>query len=74
MYKDGDRVTYLLLYVDNIILTTSSTELFQHVTTRLHSEFAMTDLGDLHRFLRIAVTQDHSGLFLSQRQYAVNLL
>ena len=41
---------------------------------RLHSEFAMTDLGDLHHFLGIAVTRDHSGLFLSQRQYAVDLL
>ena len=34
----------------------------------------MTDLGDLHHFLGIAVTWDHSGLFLSQLQYAVDLL
>ena len=41
---------------------------------RLQSEFAMTDLDDLHHFLGIAVTRDPSGLFLSQRQYAVDLL
>jgi hypothetical protein len=34
----------------------------------------MTDLGDLHHFLGISVTWDSSGLFLSQRQYAVDLL
>ena len=41
---------------------------------RLHSEFAMTDLGDLHHFLGIVVTLSPYGLFLSQRQYAVDLL
>ncbi|WVZ52387.1 hypothetical protein U9M48_003451 [Paspalum notatum var. saurae] len=34
----------------------------------------MTDLGALHHFLGISVTRSSSGLFLSQRQYAVDLL
>ena len=34
----------------------------------------MTDLGALHHFLGIAVTRSSDGLFLSQRQYAVELL
>jgi len=34
----------------------------------------MTDLGDLHHFLGISVTRSADGLFLSQRQYAVDLL
>ena len=34
----------------------------------------MTDLGDLHHFLGISVTRSTDGLFLSQRQYAVDLL
>ena len=34
----------------------------------------MTDLGDLHHFLGISVTHSTDGLFLSQRQYAVDLL
>ncbi|XP_066374879.1 uncharacterized mitochondrial protein AtMg00810-like [Miscanthus floridulus] len=67
-------MAYLLLYVDDIIVTASSPALLQHVTSRLHSEFAMTDLGDLHHFLGISVTRDSSGLFLSQRQYAADLL
>ena len=41
---------------------------------RLHSEFAMTDLGDLHHFLGISVTRSLEGLFLSQHQYVVDLL
>nr|AAN34944.1 Putative retroelement [Oryza sativa Japonica Group] len=74
IYKDGDNVAYLLLYVDDILLTASSTSLLQHITARLHSEFAMTDLGDLHFFLGISVTRSADGLFLSQWQYAVDLL
>jgi hypothetical protein len=74
VYKAGDAMAYLLLYVDDIIITVSSSTLLQHVTSHLSSEFAMTDLGDLHHFLGISVTWDSSGLFLSQRQYTVDLL
>uniref|UniRef100_J3MVH8 Integrase catalytic domain-containing protein n=1 Tax=Oryza brachyantha TaxID=4533 RepID=J3MVH8_ORYBR len=66
-------LTYLL-YVDDIILTASSPDLLQLITAQLHSEFAMTDLGYLHFFLGISVTHSTDGLFLSQRQYAVDLL
>ena len=34
----------------------------------------MTDLGSLHHFLGIAITRDSRGLFLSQRQYILDLL
>jgi len=34
----------------------------------------MTDLGALHHFLGIAVMRSSDGLFLSQRQYAAELL
>jgi len=65
VYKAGNDMAYLLLYVDDIIVTASSPALLQHVISSLSSEFAMTDLGDLHHFLGISVTQDNSGLFLS---------
>jgi hypothetical protein len=63
--KEGDHLAYLLLYVDDIVLTSSSPVLLQSIIDRLHSEF--TDLGDLHHFLNIAVTRCSDGLFLSQR-------
>ena len=46
--KEGDATAYLLLYFDDIILMASSADLLQRIMARLHSEFAMTDLGDLH--------------------------
>ena len=34
----------------------------------------MTDLGDLHHFLGISATRSANGLFLSQQQYATEIL
>jgi hypothetical protein len=42
--RDLDMI-YLLLYVDDIILTTSSTELLRHTIFALQREFVMKDLG-----------------------------
>ena len=72
--QEGGATAYLLLYVDDIVLMASTPTLLQRVAERLHSEFAMTDLGDLHHFLGISVTRSSDGLFLSQRQYALDLL
>ncbi|GJZ25858.1 ribonuclease H-like domain-containing protein [Tanacetum coccineum] len=62
---------YLLLYVDDIVLTASSQDLLQRIIRSLHTEFAMTDLGSLNYFLGISVTRDSSGMFLSQAKYAL---
>jgi len=65
---------YVLLYVDDIILATSSDDLRQSIISLLSSEFAMKDLGPLRYFLGIAVTRHQQGLFLSQKKYAEEIL
>ncbi|XP_023748787.1 uncharacterized mitochondrial protein AtMg00810-like [Lactuca sativa] len=74
IYRQGAQTAYLLLYVDDIILTASSSILLHKVITTLRSEFAMTDLGTLNYFLGIAVTRDKHGMFLSQQKYANEIL
>ncbi|GJY45974.1 ribonuclease H-like domain-containing protein [Tanacetum coccineum] len=54
IYHQGSETAYLLLYVDDIILTSSSSTLLQHLISSLHSEFSMTDLGPLNYFLGIS--------------------
>nr|GEZ24914.1 ribonuclease H-like domain-containing protein [Tanacetum cinerariifolium] len=46
----------------------------QQVITSLHNEFDMTNLGALNYFLGISTTRHSTGLFLSQKQYAIELL
>jgi len=38
-------MTYLLLYVDDIVLTTSSARFLKHIIEALQREFAITDMG-----------------------------
>jgi hypothetical protein len=70
---DSDMV-YLLLYADDIILTTSSTELQRHNISALQQEFTMKDLMPLHHFLGITVKHHPDGLFLHQRTYTLDIL
>ncbi|GJU85334.1 ribonuclease H-like domain-containing protein [Tanacetum coccineum] len=71
---EGSQVAYLLIYVDDIILTASSPVLLQQIVDSLHKEFDMTDLGALNYFFGISVVRHPSGLFLSQKKYALQLL
>jgi hypothetical protein len=63
-----------LLYVDDIVLTASSTQLLDRITASLRFEFAVADMGSLHYFLCIAVTRDSSGMHLSQAKYTAEIL
>ena len=74
IYRQGHDTTYILLYVDDFIITASSDHLRTSVMSRLASEFAMTDLGPLSYFLGIAVTQHTGGLFLSQKKYVEEII
>ncbi|KAK1604337.1 hypothetical protein QYE76_028010 [Lolium multiflorum] len=60
---------YLLLYVDDIIVTASSTSLLEGLLARLHSEFAMTDLGDLHYFLGMKLSASDGELLPDATDY-----
>ncbi|XP_057529046.1 uncharacterized mitochondrial protein AtMg00810-like [Amaranthus tricolor] len=74
VYCHGSDIAYLLLYVDDIILTASSDSLRESIMSKLSSEFAMKDLGPLNYFSCIAVTRTSTGLFLSQQRYASEIL
>ncbi|WVZ83832.1 hypothetical protein U9M48_030930 [Paspalum notatum var. saurae] len=53
VYCRGDKTAYLLLYVDDIVLTASSQHLLQRIITSLQQEFAMKDLGMLHHWVSL---------------------
>ncbi|GKB42339.1 ribonuclease H-like domain-containing protein [Tanacetum coccineum] len=67
-------IAYLLIYVDDIILTASSPALLQQIIDSLHNEFDMIYLGALNYFLGISADRNFTRLFLSQKKYALQLL
>jgi hypothetical protein len=74
IFRHGSDTVYLLLYVDNIILTAFSTELLCCTISALQQEFIMKDLGLLHHFLSITVEHRPDGFFLHQRTYMLDIL
>jgi len=74
IYRRGTDMAYLLLYVDDIVLTASSAQLLRQVISALQQEFAMKDLGELHHFLGMQVQCNADGMVLSQRQYMLDIL
>jgi hypothetical protein len=57
IYCRSDDTIFLLLYVDDIVLTESTADLLQRRIVTQQREFAMKDLGPLHHFL--GITAEH---------------
>ncbi|KAK1602234.1 hypothetical protein QYE76_016843 [Lolium multiflorum] len=69
-----DVTLYLLVYVDDIIVLSSSSHAVDRLLLGLRKEFAIKDLGPLHYFLGVEVASQSDGLTLTQRKYAHDLL
>jgi hypothetical protein len=63
-YKNRGITMYVLVYVDDIIVVSSSNEVAS-VLLRSLEEFTLKNLGKLHYFLGIEVTKDPNGILLS---------
>lgn len=59
------EMIFLLLYVDDIIINGSSSELIANIITRFVREFAMKDLVPLHFFLGVEVRYFKDGIHLN---------
>jgi histone deacetylase 1/2 len=65
---------YLLVYVDDIILISSSDVAADRLLSALSGDFAVKDLGTLHYFLGLEVSRSSAGLSLTQHKYSMDLL
>lgn len=72
--KSGLSFVYMLIYVEDIIVTGNS-DVFLHTTlTMLATCFSVKDPTDLYYFLGIEAHRTASGLHLTQKRYILNLL
>jgi hypothetical protein len=65
---------YFLIYVDDIIITSSQASAIDSLLHHLGSEFAMKELGGLNYFLGIEVVPSTQGVLLSQKKYILDIL
>jgi hypothetical protein len=69
-----DSLLLLVLYVDDLLINGCSTSVIVAVKRILHDRFLMMDMGLLHFFLGLEISQDESGIKLSQAKYARDIL
>jgi histone deacetylase 1/2 len=72
--SDGSNIFYLLVYVDDILLTGSNSAMLHHLIQLLSFEFKLRDLGVVHYFLGIEVQSTGMGLMLCQHKYILDIL
>ena len=67
-------IIYILVYVDDLIITGTHAGKIQQFITQLHTTFALKDLSDLHYFLGLQIRRSPAGLTLSQEKYIHDIL
>jgi hypothetical protein len=74
IYLANDITMFMLVYVDDIVITSSSPEATRQLLQQLSVSFPVKDLGQLNYFLGIEVTYNSGGMTLTQQKYARDIL
>ncbi|XP_019262365.1 PREDICTED: uncharacterized protein LOC109240184 [Nicotiana attenuata] len=67
-------IIYLIMYVDDIIITGNNSHHVEDFVTRLGRRFSIKDLGGLNFFLGVEVVRTPTGLFLTQQKYIYEIV
>lgn len=62
------------IYVDDLIVWGDNEDEIYHVKVLMKQKFYMKDLGDLHYFMGIENIRTPNGMWLSHRQYVLDML
>lgn len=71
---NGDKYVAFLVYVDNIIITWSHKEGINFYKQKFSQQFKLKDLGSLGYFLGFEIAKSDKGIFVPQRNYALQLI
>jgi hypothetical protein len=74
LHINGSIKLFILIYVDDIIVTGTHPHLISALISRMQQEFPVKDLGPLSYFLGIQVTRNSTGLHLCQSKYVAEIL
>ena len=64
----------VVLYVDDLLITSSSVAGLNSIKSDLDKTFAMNELGLLRQFIGLEVSQDTSGIMILESRYSSDML
>ena len=71
----SDRdIVVITIYVDDLTIGGDKEDEIEHAKGLLRQKLEMKDLGDMRYFLSIEIIQTPDGIWMSQRQYVVDIL
>ncbi|PKU68147.1 Retrovirus-related Pol polyprotein from transposon TNT 1-94 [Dendrobium catenatum] len=74
IYNKEQVQIYLIIYVDDILITGNDTGTINTILAKLNTTFNMKNLGTANEFLGIKITKQKDLYFLSQEKYAYQIL
>jgi hypothetical protein len=74
IYRKGGVSIFLLIYVDDIVVASSSNQAVEALLTDLRQNFALKNHGSLHYFLGIEVEEVKGGIMMNQKKYAAYII
>ncbi|XP_026430000.1 uncharacterized protein LOC113326496 [Papaver somniferum] len=73
-FHSGEISIYVLVYVDDIIITGNNDLAIQDLKHKLESQFSLKNLGRLQYFLGLEVSRSPKGILLCQRKYILDIV
>lgn len=73
-FNKAGATVFVLVYVEDIIVGSSTCEAYGDLLRNLKKDFGLKDLDELHYFLGIDVNRVNGGSLLTQDKYASDLL
>uniref|UniRef100_A0A2N9IJP3 Reverse transcriptase Ty1/copia-type domain-containing protein n=1 Tax=Fagus sylvatica TaxID=28930 RepID=A0A2N9IJP3_FAGSY len=72
--QQGSSFIALLVYVDDILITSNNLEAINQLKVFLDRQFKLKDLGNLRYFLGLEVARSNTGIALCQIKYALDIV
>lgn len=74
VYVDKEKLTYVLVYVDDILIISNNRRRENQIKTMLSKEFKIKDLDEGRYCLDLEISQDQNSITLSQTRYNKDIL
>lgn len=71
---DKHKITFLIIYVDDVIITEDDVEEIVKLKRKLFLKFEMKDLGNIKYFVNIEVLRLKRRIFIHQSKYIHDIL